>query len=1138
MTGIKNMISTRQTNLNSEQLIFETIYQAAKEKNAEKIISLDCCVDIQYRGLGTPACVLAKEGNHEAVNFLKTEFNSSLKWISLGYALGADVEKAKETLASLINHPLDYYELHVPDIVFGYGRSGLREQAEIIIRRFENTQQELRLRSALAEGCLQGGYITSANDFLELTSNPNNRYTVLKTLAYRYAYLAKDKEIHNILAMAETPEEKLQFLNEVAKGYGLGGCVHLVNDILTMVTSTRDKLELVRYIVRGYFREGYINEAYAQVESFNPTSKEKHVLLKEMLLGAGQGGHAQLAKQILNQEDKASKRSDLLEFFVYGLARGGHENETYKTIKLAADKEKSLLCKVAIEGFIKGEHISSVNAIFSLLLDDSALPLMLEKAIQYIKNDGEIFISEAMCLHTLVSFDSKIADLFVKKAKTDNEIMTDLSSLITKAARIRQVMISQQINYCMGLAWIQPEVQLWLLQFQQLVQQNKLTMDLYEKILTYLAPMNSLEGKNLQQKLFLKLRRKSFYANYDESAANFTLADIMYEAAKEKHYSKVNALLTKISLNTQLTDGFHIIDKLAIEGNIDAIKFLILNFDISLKYVVHGYVLAGYMDEANNILQSIVDKHERLSLLKWKLFALAKLGNTSDINKLWNEISNPTEEFRLLKWIIRGYALSGFIREAYDALSFLSNQAERFVLLNQMLNGFVRGGFINQATIILSNASNTIEQFILIEEFAYACGLSGKKQAAEDLLKSLPNPAWHRDVLLNLIQGYGFSGHFELAKQIVGLSGSMVYAFATGGYFEQVDNMIASAYIYQRDEFLHKAILGYVNRNNFAEANNLLRLVKDSIKRWNIIKEIAKAYASKGMTNEVNKILNSEVHSRYLNSFLEMIIEGYAKHGYYEQVNKLLFSTPATSQSYDLIPLLCFAACGYASRGYVNEVNNILKYSLSSTKRLKLLKQIVTSYIDNGFVNEANRILTVADDNMQRFSLIKTIITTLQKRKDLATVTSTLQLLSIFSPTLQKTIAEEIDNNKISLTGFSTINIVPATKKLNYLYNSQKLTYKQALVWLRLESQLWLSQGFILVENKKLDIDIYLKIFSYLAFFTNIEAVKLSAKFSKLFCRCRLFKQHIDNDKNFVDQSIQTRNKFVNKSSLNNFVTF
>jgi hypothetical protein len=67
---------TKQSNLNSEQLIFETIYQAAKEKNAEKIISLDCCVDIQYRGLGTPACVLAKEGNHEAVNFLKIKFNS------------------------------------------------------------------------------------------------------------------------------------------------------------------------------------------------------------------------------------------------------------------------------------------------------------------------------------------------------------------------------------------------------------------------------------------------------------------------------------------------------------------------------------------------------------------------------------------------------------------------------------------------------------------------------------------------------------------------------------------------------------------------------------------------------------------------------------------------------------------------------------------------------------------------------------------------------------------------------------------------------------------------------------------------------------------------------------------------------
>jgi hypothetical protein len=80
---------------NTETRPFDIIYQAAKDKDIDKIkIAL---LHAASRGeIHTPVSKLAAEGNTEAVTFLRTHFNVSLHWIAYGLAQQKDRKKAAD----------------------------------------------------------------------------------------------------------------------------------------------------------------------------------------------------------------------------------------------------------------------------------------------------------------------------------------------------------------------------------------------------------------------------------------------------------------------------------------------------------------------------------------------------------------------------------------------------------------------------------------------------------------------------------------------------------------------------------------------------------------------------------------------------------------------------------------------------------------------------------------------------------------------------------------------------------------------------------------------------------------------------------------------------------------------------------
>ncbi|KTD68602.1 photosystem I assembly protein Ycf3 [Legionella steelei] len=483
----------------SETCFSELIYKAAKNPNKKeakiaisKILPF-ASIDV-FHHVTSEAAVskLAAEGDFESVNFLRKEFNASLLWIAYGYAQGKHVAEANKAL-ELAHNPVDRLSL-LQEMASAYAHGGHVAEANKVLALAENPDERRVLLQDMACGYAHGGHVAEANKVLELVHNSVDRLSLLQEMACGYAQGGHIVEANEILALAEDPTERFSLLQEMACGYAQGGYEAEANKVLALEQNFDDRFELLQQMAYGYALGGHGAEANKILVLADPD--ERFSLLQEMACGYAQGGHVAKANKVLELAENPDDRFELLRHMALGYALGGHVAEANKVLVLAE------------------------NPVDRLALLKTIATNLLHMTLS----------TERDALQTLATFNPDFQSVIASELKK-YAAKIDIVHLVPKATKLHTLMQTQKLNFNQAMGWMQPEMQLWLLQGPQLIKNKKLAAAMFLSVSTYLTSNSIPEMADLANKLSVTTCRDRFF-NDLQSRSHLLAYDLTAEPTK------------------------------------------------------------------------------------------------------------------------------------------------------------------------------------------------------------------------------------------------------------------------------------------------------------------------------------------------------------------------------------------------------------------------------------------------------------------------------------------------------------------------------------------------------------------------------------------------------------------------------
>ncbi|MBN9226399.1 MULTISPECIES: hypothetical protein [Legionella] len=150
--------------------------------------------------------------------------------------------------------------------------------------------------------------------------------------------------------------------------------------------------------------------------------------------------------------------------------------------------------------------------------------------------------------------------------------------------------------------------------------------------------------------------------------------ELIYKAAKNLNRNEAKIAINKILLFATIdvqhaTTNDVAVSKLAAEGNIESVNFLIKEFNASLLWAAYGYARGGHVVEADKVFVLAQDSVDRLKLLKQMASGHAQGGHVSEAKKILALVQNSADRFAVLQHMAFGYALRGHAAEANKVLS-------------------------------------------------------------------------------------------------------------------------------------------------------------------------------------------------------------------------------------------------------------------------------------------------------------------------------------------------------------------------------------------------------------------------------------------------------------------------------------
>lgn len=199
----------KETLISLTDAIFQQIYDAAKQKNKsalQRLVEAGYCLEIT-RHSQSPAGLLALEGDHDSVNFLKNEFKVDIDFILKAYALAGDTERSIELMRAGANPSqagMSFAERNNGDMVAFCELQGAANT--YIMMGYAAGQQSATVKR-LAQYC--GPIISIEDNFPVITVHGWMDYRVaIPSAAYMYAFKGYDALLEDLLIFARHLDEQ------------------------------------------------------------------------------------------------------------------------------------------------------------------------------------------------------------------------------------------------------------------------------------------------------------------------------------------------------------------------------------------------------------------------------------------------------------------------------------------------------------------------------------------------------------------------------------------------------------------------------------------------------------------------------------------------------------------------------------------------------------------------------------------------------------------------------------------------------------------------------------------------------------------------------------------------------------------
>lgn len=271
-----------------------------------------------------------------------------------------------------------------------------------------------------------------------------------------------------------------------------------------------------------------------------------------------------------------------------------------------------------------------------------------------------------------------------------------------------------------------------------------------------------------------------------ESSKEETLFEKIYRFAKEKNKEALIKIVEENGCIDILQRGYTPIMRLAKEGNVASVEFLLNTFNASRNDAALGYAWGGYIEHVNQQIKQGANRNSAV-------FGYAIGGDVERTNQLIKQGAGRNSA-------VLGYACGGHIEQVDQLI-------ERGASCNDAVLGYAYGGYVEQV-------NQLIEQRASLDFAASGYAEGGYVEQVDQLIEQ---GASRNDA----VYGYAMGGHVEQVNQQIALGASRdsaVNGYAISGHVEQVNQQIELGA--SRDD----AVNGYAEGGHGEQVNQQIKL--------------------------------------------------------------------------------------------------------------------------------------------------------------------------------------------------------------------------------------------------------------------------------------------------------------------------
>jgi hypothetical protein len=562
--------------------------------------------------------------------------------------------------------------------------------------------------------------------------------------------------------------------------------------------------------------------------------------------------------------------------------------------------------------------------------------------------------------------------------------------------------------------------------------------------------------------------------------------------AKFKNHKKIREALADVSIHVCDSSNLPPISRLAAAGDKESVDFLKLHFDDSevwaacgyaqalnisaieellckypsrrpyiLAEAVYGFVIAKRPDLASKVIygnaaiRGILNQYYVLGLGEvGDLFSAESFMRSAQSPKLtmlpllvfglglkahdvlFEEVlfSHSNYKINLLEKYIGGLGVGGHETEIFQVLD--KHPQSRFALLEVVLEGLARSEKTNLISKIQSSYSSSRTKLLAAQVRGFIAG--GYFTQAETILKNypilLPEMLPEIALYLAIFKHVKKAGDFieahpeQIAQSLAG--------FAQSGIIEEAAYTSEDLSDVQRQEIKRKVIHGYGLALNYSRADDLL--AKNQADKSSLAVQLACGYICGGNCDLAMQLFKQiEVESALDFDQYEMIAMTLASQGLGWEIEEFIASAPEDFRQ----ALVMSVAKTYAEKCYFDLALRLLEFVS------QLRAEIITTMAD-----ELKPVLSSEVDCLH-------LLATLDNKNYRQELAAAHKLANPESPIM---------------------SLLPQVDKINRVSKQYKLSYLQAIGWIRIDCQLWHLQGVQLIKKGLLTDALFLNISAFL----------------------------------------------------------